>query len=107
MKKEMADMWIRFFTSTGQTKILEFLKRKMEQKGTKTNVATEELYTMPITFNTDEVISLDDFAKAKPKDQIDFSNLSDEKMWGLIYGMLTHGNTQSLHGIGAILIKHY
>ena len=79
----------------------------MEQKGTKTNMAGEELYTMPITFNTDEVISLDDFAKAKPKDQIDFSNLSDEEMWGLIYGMLIYGNTEFLYGIGATLIKHH
>ncbi len=108
-KKEIADLWIRQFPTSGQSQLLKFVKDQIERNGQKIQICGEELYSMIIKFSTDgDAVSLDEYTKGKSVNETDFSKLSDEEMWGIIYWIIMEGEMKNLlAGIGATMIETF
>lgn len=107
MKKEIAELWIRHYAG-GQAQLLEFIKNEFERNGQRVEIDGEEIYHMKINFDTEgDCASLGDYTHGNSLRQTDFSALSDDEMWAIIYGIIMEGKMDNLLSIGATMVDTY
>jgi len=86
--------------------VVQKLKERMEKDGTRVMLEDHEIYSLKVTFGTDEI--MDDQAYGKPHDDIDLLAMTDEQVWAYVYGeYILGGRIAGLRGFGSTQVETY
>lgn len=112
MSKKIVDIYQENFRNTIDVKtqrIVSLLHDDLVKNGTRVMYEGEQIYTKKITFATDGDCMWDDTFD-KPIEEIDFSKLTDDKLWAYIFGeYILNGKISQLgvKGFGATQVETY
>lgn len=107
MDEDLVDTHMDAFGDNGISQFLGFIKGEMKKKGQKVKIENKDLYYMGIEFDDKDTIPMEKYTKGKTWTNVDFSNLSNEEIWGLIKWTIVEGRTLNLWGIGATQTDTY
>ena len=113
MKEDVFDVNIAQQRDNGLGKFLSFVKNKIKNEGIKTNLNNEEVYSLKLTFNTDDAyplegISVEDYdfdGFFNTLHDLDINTLTDKELTSFLYWTILYPNYIS--DIGATRVKTY
>jgi len=88
MNKPMVDSYVKHYGSSfseSKERVIQLLYSELVEKGTRNMLEGEEIYTKKVNFRTDGDTMFED-SYDQPIDEIDFSSMTDNDVWSLIYG---------------------
>lgn len=109
MKKDIVDVFLKGgLISGGNAQLLNFISNEILKENKKVKINDEEVYIKKIEFETDnDIFPIEDITKGKTTHDTDFSGLSDEEMWSVIFGLIYSGNLEGFRGIGTTQVKTF
>lgn len=113
MKEDVFDINIMRHGNNGLGQFFSFIKDKIKNEGIKTSLNGEEIYSLKVTFNTDEAYPLEGI-NAEENDfkeffdvlyDLDISTLTDEELTSFFYWTIL--NPSYIADIGAARVETY
>jgi hypothetical protein len=113
MKEDVFDVSIATHGDNGIGKFLSFVKNKIKNEGIKTSLNDENIYSLKLTFNTDDARPLDGISVENYDFNgffnvlydLDIKTLTDEELTSFLYWTILYPNYIS--DIGATRVKTY